>query len=515
LRKLASLPESRNSIAPTIDSIKAVKRVLFMLFYLHRPLADIAQQLGSGTPRRSTLERQLFSAHAQVEELDRLIKIANNIMEDNMEVDATMIASIVRAATVALRLHVFVIKELNRHRQQAVKKVDAFHIRCVMNSAHATVSEARNVCHLLGFKTRPTDQRNTLRAEPNWNSRTVTPTQPKQPSGPRRRGATILPSSSSVTNLRGMAPPVPLHANSSRSNTMTSMSAATPRWNQSFTDLASQNHQPSRSNTMRSTAEEADDTADRIYLKLKGCCDLASSILPPVRQELKARKAREERSGHTRLGSMYGQAIQRCDLAIATNNKLLTRLKVMRVGDPARYQHEFKQMAESFTKVSRQHNDVDAHNRQELTWLQDWAHFAEEIMKISRDGLDIGNIKHHLKPLQAAVREVTRVTQSLASTPAPLSANNAKPAPLHPGFSHALNASLAQHAQQQTYLPPVPATPLSAALGPAVQATVPPTPTTAFNSPILDAMPQMQPMAGPPSLARSATLPPPGFLRGR
>ncbi|EME83953.1 uncharacterized protein MYCFIDRAFT_195140 [Pseudocercospora fijiensis CIRAD86] len=459
-RKLSSLPESRNSRLPTINAIKAVRRVLFMLFYLHRPIADIAQQLGSGTPRRSTLERQVFSANAQIDELDRLLNNANNIMEDNMEVDSAMLVAIVRAAITALRMHVFVVKELNRNRQQIVKRVDAFHVRCVINSAYTTMLEAQNVCHMLGFETKPADRRNTLRiSQGPWSSRTVTPTQPK-PSGSRRRGATILPSTSSVTNYRGMVPPVPLHSNGSRSNTMTSVStAATPRWNQSFPDLATQ---MSRSNTMRSVLTETDgeDNSDRLYFKLKACCDLAYSTLPLVRDDLLNRKTKEDRSGHLSISRMYANAVNKCDFAIATNNKLLARLKVMKLGDPARYAGEFKNMAETFTK--------------------DWAHFAEEVMALAREGLDIGNIKHQLKPLQGAVRDVTRTAQqsSPPSTKPPPSAS------LVGGFPPPLNTALAQ----QSMVPgpptgiPVPATPIGAALGPAVQAIVPPTPTTSFNS---------------------------------
>ncbi|KXT04192.1 hypothetical protein AC578_105 [Pseudocercospora eumusae] len=461
-RKLSSLPESRNSRLPTINAIKAVKRVLFMLFYLHRPIADIAQQLGSGTPRKSTLERQMFSANAQIEELDRLINNANNIMEDNMEVDSAMLVAIVRAAITALRMHVFVVKELNRNRQQTVKRVDAFHVRCVINSAYATMLEARNVCHMLGFETKPADRRNTLRiSQGAWSSRTVTPTQPK-PSGSRRRGATILPSTNSVTTLRGMAPPVPLHSNGSRSNTMTSVStAATPRWNQSFTDLATHGGRDmSRSHTMRSVLTETDgeDNSDRMYFKLKACCDLAYSTLPPVRDDLLNRKTKEDRSGHLSISRMYANAVNKCDFAIATNNKLLGRLKVMKLGDPARYAGEFKTMAETFTK--------------------DWAQFAEEVMTLAREGLDIGNIKHQLKPLQGAVRDVTRTAQqsSPPSTKPPPSAS------LHGGFPP-LNTALAQQslASGPPTGVPVPATPLGAALGPAVQATVPSTPTTSFS----------------------------------
>lgn len=481
-RKLSSLPESRNSTVPTMNSIKAVKRVLFILFYLHRPLADIAQQLGTGTPRRSTLEVQLATANVKVEELDRLIHKANNVMEDNMEVDGPMLMAIVRTAILALRSYVFVAKELNRNRQQCVKRVDAFHVRQVITSVYSTMVEARNVCQLLGFKTVAANPRDTLRASQAYSSRTVTPTQPKAPVGTRRRGATILPSSSSVTNLRGMAPPVPLHTSSSRSNTVNSFGGpVTPRWNQSFSELSSMAHsrRQSRSNTMRSVTEsDAEDTADRLYLRLKACCDVASTTLPPVRADLHSRKSVEDRAGNLRMASLYGNAIHKCDFAIATNNKLLSRLKVMHVGDPARYQLEFKQMAEQFTKVSHTKQPTVALDvfPQWVNFCQDWADFAEEIMTIAREGLDIGNIKHYLKPVHAACREVRHVARTVSPP------SNRPPPSAGIGFPPPLNTALAQQTASSIN-PHVPVTPLGAALGPAAQATVPPTPTTAISTP--------------------------------
>lgn len=352
-RKLASLPESRNSRPPTINSIKVVKRVLLMLFYLYRPIADIAQQLSNGTPRRSTLERQLFGANSHVEELDRLINGANNIIEDHVELEPALLMSITRTATTALMLYAQVIKELHRNRQQMAKRVDAFHVRCVMNTAYSTLIEARNVCHMLGVQTKTSPAR-TLRASNAWSSRTVTPTQPRSSSS-RRRGATILPSSGGIASFRGAAaPPVPLHTNGSRSNTMTSMGGATPRLNDALSSLSSYSNVSSRSNTMRSGISETDseDSADRLYRKLKSCCDVASQILPPVRAELASRKVGADKTAHPRSAHQYAQAVNKCDAVIATNNKLLSRLKAMRVGDPARYLPEFRQLTENFSKVS-------------------------------------------------------------------------------------------------------------------------------------------------------------------
>jgi hypothetical protein len=358
-RKLASLPESRNSRPPTINSIKVIKRVLLMLFYLYRPIADIAQQTGGGSSKRSTLERQLFSANSHVEELDRLLNGVNNIIEDNREIDQNLLLTISRTAAMALKLYIVVLKEVNRSRHQIAKRVDAFHVRCVINTAFSTLIEARNVCHMLGFQIKTTSNRDTLRPSQAWNSRTVTPTQPRSSSN-RRRGNTVLPLSGSSANLRGAVPPVPLNSSGSRSNTMTSQTGPPARLNESFPGL-SQSRAASRSNTMRSAMgsmpeSESEDNADRMYMKLKACCDLAAQTLPTVRSELFIRKTTADNSSDPQSSHRYAQAVNKCDLTLATNSKLMSRLKIMRVGDPARYQHEIRLLTESFAKVSDSHS---------------------------------------------------------------------------------------------------------------------------------------------------------------
>lgn len=144
---------------------------------------------------------------------------------------------------------------------------------------------------------------------------------------------------------------------------------------------------------------------------------------------------------------------------------------------------------------------------------QDWANFAGEIMSLVQNRIDIGNAKHNLKPVQYAVKEANRaVQQSLQASPYHLPGTQTKAPPtagIHGGFPPLIT----NLAHQTNQMPPVPATPLGAALGPAVQATVPPTPNTAFNSP------EFLPTPFVPGIGRAGPsrgdpmLPPPGYPR--
>lgn len=437
-RRLASLPESRNSSLPTINSIRAVKRVLFMLFHLYRPVADITSQLKSGSPMRNRREIQLFNANSTVEDLDRLIVAANSTMERNTEIDTALLSDIIRTGIKALRKYISIIKDLCRERQHTIREVDAFHVRLVLNAAHGTIIEARNVCHLLGFKTKASSSRDTLRVSTAGSSRTVTPTQPRS-TNTRRRGATILQPGGSVTNLRGMAPPVPLHIGS-RSNTMTSVSAgATPRFNDSFVNLASHSNMPSRSNTMRSMMTESDHEdggGERVYLKLKHCCDLATQVLPPVRADLVSRKQFADRTDSKVASEHYKTAISKCDAVAATNTKLTARLRAMKVGDPARYQKELTQMTENFMRVSR---PIDRRRYYLIRLIQDWTNFIADIVELTNNKLEVGHIRRTLKPLQQAVKDATRA----ALLPAQTVTRPPPSASIHGGFP-TLNTTLAQ-----------------------------------------------------------------------
>ncbi|KAK4610501.1 Leucine-rich repeat-containing protein sog2 [Fulvia fulva] len=480
-RKLASLPESRNSRLPTITAIRAVKRVFYMLAHLYGPVADIAQQLGGNSSRKRTrLQLQVVKAHVQSTELDRMLNKASVTVEDNPEIDATLLANIIRAAIKSLREHGLVINELRRIHAQDLKQIDAIHVRCVITTAYMLIIEARNICLMLGFKIKPKAQRDTIRASQAWSSRTVTPTQPTSATSNRRRGNTILPSSSHVANVRGIAPPVPLHTGS-RTNTMTSISAAaTPRYN-NYDHVQPQSAYPSRSNTIRSnmTDVETEETPERVYSKLKACCNLASQVLPTVRNDLLQRKILADNSGQMHNSRQYLGALKRCEAIGLLNEKLLSRLSNMRIVDAARHQKEFSHMIEGFGN--------------------EWANFGSEVANLASQRIDLGNIRHVLRPLQHAVKDANRATQHVTRTIKP---------PPHPGLPHQLNTALAQHAGQ---VPPMPATPLAVALGPAAQATVPPTPTTSFHSPehyLQD------PMRRPRLAERSATtLPLPSYPR--
>lgn len=339
-------------------AVKGSKRLLLTLHQLQRPINDVAAALKDGTPRRSTLERLVFNANAQVDELDRLLHRFESAIEDGTSNEPQAMKSIVRTSTRALKLYGAVTTEMKRNTPRLVKVADGVYIRCLMFQLYSAMIEARNTCTLLGFKVKERSvERDTPRViSQAWSNKTITPTQPKAPNNKRMRGATILKSIGSTSTLRPLPPPtVPLSMNGSRTNTMTSISSATPRSGESFSTLLSNAPGMSRTNTMRSVVDDGDgdEQFDRIFLKLRAASDLASQALPHLRYEFDKRKNEAHGKGQSRLAQHWTAAINECDTVMKHNKTLKRRLGVVKVNDPGvRYQKDFWQLCDAFVHVS-------------------------------------------------------------------------------------------------------------------------------------------------------------------
>ncbi|KAK0831408.1 RAM signaling network component [Friedmanniomyces endolithicus] len=490
VRRLSSLPENRNSDVQDSTLPRAGKRLLFSLYQLRAPVEEVARALKDGSPKRSYLDRQLFNANRDVDELDRVLSRFDSTYEEHEKGADQSLEKIAFASLAALKAYTLIVKELKQQTRKVVSFTQAVYLRCFMSQIYMVMVESRNTCNILGFKTKPSGPKSTPRVSRAWSSRTVTPTQPKPVNSRRMRGATILRSMSSNGGLRTMPPPVPLNGNTSRTNTMTSLSSqgtATPRSGESFGALHS-SILPSRTNTMRSMPDygDSDEQFDRIYLKLQSACDLARKALPHCRAEFASRKATADSTGHTRAAQHWSLAISKCDAVITANGLLYSRLRVVKVKDPGvRNQRDFWQLCDAFAEVS----DFLIPGPYMLTpaQKQSWTDLATEVKSFASQRIDITAVKTVMRPVQKAVKEVSKTISAsplyhqaaLRQVGGPTAANTGPPGQPFPTSAHtnAFAQALAHNTGLHSgYATPVPATPLSAALGPAIQATVVSTP---------------------------------------
>lgn len=279
---------------------------------------------------------------------------------------------------------------------------------------------------------------------------------------------------------------------------MTSMMSATPRSGESFSTLATT---MSRTNTLTSTFEEADDDAqfERIYSKVRTACENCQSSIPRILATLKItyeQMRKDFDSEHPRLKALAGLIEKSYDVQ-QTSTPLYERLNRMQLGDSdSRDQPEFWQQCMGFIKA--------------------WGELAAAVSGQGRDmRLLSSEIKQLMKPLHKTVKDAsvaisdspwshltastTGIVSSLSSftsrtqPPKFLSkptmsygGGSSFPGPINTSITSVSSAfsqpySTASLGSQGSggYITPVPATPLSAALGAAAQATVPnPNPNT-------------------------------------
>ncbi|KAM0715280.1 hypothetical protein Q7P37_008778 [Cladosporium fusiforme] len=463
--------------------IIASKRLWFTLLELQRPLNRIAQGLKDGTPKRTMLERQLFNANAHVEELERLLHRLDSGLEDTPNRESAAAVNIATACNNGMKAYAAVVKELKGFVQKIVYVLDPVLIRCLMFQINTSIVEARNVCKSLGFSIVPPTEKQDTRASRAWSSRTVTPTQPKPLTNRRLRGPTILRSISSNSTMRAMPPPVPLKTSSSRTNTMTSIASGIPRSGDSFASASGQSSAAtSRTNTMRNmSAEEMEEMEqfERIFLKLRTACDIANHALPHCHTEFTVHKDNAETAGKARAAHYWSLALSKCNAVIRANQALSGRLKQVKLREPGvRNQREFWQLCDAFVQVCPPSPSTDQPH-QLIRLIKTWAELATEVKDIGQQRIDITTIKAVMKPVQRAIKDVSK---SISDSPLYHAAlrppNNAfalsSPQSLAPPFPAGLNTALAQASLPYAPGPPtsVPATPLAAALGPAAQATL-------------------------------------------
>lgn len=468
--RLSSLAETRRLRIQPRSSGKAAKRVTYPLYQLHVPLNEVLKHIKEGTPKRRALERQMFTAHAHLEELETLTNRLDSCLEDP---NSTSVVQIVRSlmlnSLAALKAFGGVIKELKQHTYTFVAEADPVLVRCLMLQSYVAIIEFRNMCTMLGFRIRTVRPHKSLRVSPVWNSRTVTPTQTHPINNRRVRGSNPLQNMKSKSSLRNNPPPVTLHTHGSGTNAMASSSSATPRSSESFSALPSSTI-PSRSTTMRGVVDDGDndDHFGPIFLKLTSACELAGKSLPRCRTEFAVRKKDAENSNLVRLAHHWALALSRCEAVIAANNTLMHRLKLVRLKDPSvRSQRDFWQLCDGF--------------------VQSWTDLATELKDLSQQRVDIATVRTVMRPVQKAVKEVSKTISesplyhhAVRPSMPPTSAGLQTLAP--PFLSHVntpYTHGPGSGGLHSGYITPVPPTPLSAALGPAIQATVASAPNTA------------------------------------
>lgn len=461
-RRLSSLPEDRRVSRPTSMSLRLATRVYYAIFQLNTPIGNAVRAIKNGTPRKNVIaiERAFFEASASLEELGRRL---DQLTSDTGTYRATerdpWIQAIRKKSGHVLAAYAALAGELRIHSRRISQRGEAMHTRNLMLHIYGALVEVNNIVELqkteiVQVKSPPKSARSSLAAS---SSRSVTPTQTKPYPKKRLRGATILQPSRLATP--GSVPP-PVTLSTGRSNTMPSsvtsasmneQPSGTPRSGESFHSVSM-----SRSSTQQGN-DDSDERAqfETIYLKYQHTCEIASQVLPSCRMDFFHRKEGAARNMHGRLAQLWTLVLEKCDISIGALEMLKERLAMINLKNPLpspNTQRELWACGERFAQVR---SNLTHHKLtfKLLTFslLQAFLDTALELKSLHRQGHDTANIGSFLRPLHFVVKDTSRtMTESTIYQKTKLPPSG--------------------------YVTPIPATPLSAALGPAALATVPNTP---------------------------------------
>ena len=522
IRRLSSVPEQRQQTKSHDDLIEGAKGILYSLHSVQPYLSVLATLVRERASKRSSLERFYFQASVQLEHLDQSIHDFNNTGKQDKARRSSARKLVCRATHACVDIYSHIAEILLRNTKQLVADGDPKHLRTLMLLLYGSSNEERNARRRLRSKkavSQVTPQNLPSSTKPSLEKLVnrddaLTPTQEHPQAGkPWVNGnaaqhslthlnlASVLDSQRTAQSQLSM----PSRSNSRASSRTgfihtptTSFIANTPRSADSFgvgIPIAR-----SRTGSLSNQAERArqaqweQELFEKIYTTLNRAADQGLQVIPYLEPRFKNYlEASDKRWDMHHLWKTIIGRTQQCGYM---SEALKRRLEHVKLNDlEARNAPDFWRLATRFT---------DAYGNL-LASLRE----ARQLHILNPD------LRHKIRPVHKSIVEagtliqnspwdrLTRESQSssLISSRAPTPIQSAYPPPIqtqmmpppiptpsmaaHQHFQHrrpngsngSVNGSSASPCNNS-----VPATPLSAALGPAAQATVPTTPASGGGS---------------------------------
>ncbi len=477
VRRLSILPERRRESKFCDPVIETAKGVLYSVFQIHFMIQMLMGLANDGTKRRSSLEIVFYNTNSHVEQLEREIQRYEIAVESgesgNLENE-----NVHRACITLLHAYDHICSLLKVNVDLFLDNGDPRYVRTLLLQLYHSIMELRvasaGTITTQGYR-KPASSSSTDRLAAASNAvsvgDTIKPALP--PAMPPSRDASVMstptaerPGLTTVRGTRGnsvshnpsnlrvstdvpMPGAMPYVSGTGRTATITS---ATPRSGESFASTSSRG-------ALISDITEEDRLFEKIFLSLQKSTDVALRLLPSLNNQYAAslRAAMAQRAPE-QVTRDWRILLGRCATAIQQTEILKSRLSNIKLKEPGvRWQDSYWSLCVNF---------FDA-----------WYSFAD---MIRNDKIAIqmpADTRARLRPLHQCIKDTTRLilqspwsftlrqSSMLASAMSPLS-----------GGSTGSVLSGGSGGNQMVQLP---MTPQSAALGPAVQATVPSTPQSA------------------------------------
>lgn len=354
VRSLANRPLSdvrehrRGSRAPDIV-VEAARNFLYAISQLHDCVSHMVRAIKPTTRPKEALRRKedfyrrFSTTYLNIRTLNDVLNKFGRLVEEDEEDAQRLSKSVYMYALRCLESFMSITLSIAENRAEISQNANPQVLRTFLFLQQGSLIEMRNACSVLGAQFKDTsassrrpsavDAPGTIRAKPRVR---------RFPTSPPQRGLYQAP------------PPVILHSNdNSRTNTMTSLSAATPRSGESFSTSATN---MTRTNTMVSTFDESDEDAqfDRVYQKLRNASESCRTSIPQITRLLREQfdvLRRDLDSDHPRIKALAG-LIDKSNEVQQMTIPLASRLSQMQLKDSyTRSQADFWQQCMSFIKV--------------------------------------------------------------------------------------------------------------------------------------------------------------------
>lgn len=483
VRRLSVLPERRGETKILDPVLEAAKGILYSVFQIHPMIQMLLSLTNDGTAKRSSLELVFYNTNAHVEELEMEIQKHDPALQDGYgpQDNDNENENVQSACVTLVNAYAHVCSLLASNVDLFIDNGDPRYIRTLLTQLYNSIMELRVTCTQVtpedGYKKvervpSRAALNETIRPYHRENSRenSITPTADRPGlSGFRARNGNFVHNPSNLRVATDV--PVPYINGTGRTATITS---ATPRSGESF---SSSNASGGR---VLGDFTEDDRQFEKIFLSLQKSTDLVLRILPNLNMQFTdalrsaiAQRAPEETTAKWKL------MVAECSTTIQQTETVKNRLSMIKLKEPG-----IRSQPTLWNMVAR--------------FFASWADLVTE-MKRCINVLPLPfDIRTRLRPIQQSIKETNALIYA-----SPWSGYVSQ-------YSTNSHSVMSPDGSQSGIPFPMPMTPQSAALGPAVQATVPSTPqsasfSSAFNGNVFERADTLISLGGL-SMSRTGTM---------
>jgi hypothetical protein len=485
VRRLSSLPEYKRVSECPDRVIEGGKGVLYALYQVHQHISTLIHVVNDGSGKQSSLERVYHNATTHLERLDQELHDFEGDPYSIEEDPGRSNSNVGYACSTCIVAYKQVGDLLYHHVGHLVADGDQRYIRTLVILLYGSLVEARNACQSFGVafgpprppraadNPIPTIEEEGLKRR----DRSLTPTRERpNPERRWRNGRAIqqpghLNLINSIANAQNA---VPLYVNGrSRSNSrtsgfnssMSSSIANTPRSGETFSIPATPVIR-SRSNSAlgvhpmqtRLTVPddpETDALFERIFLGLSCSVDQGLQAVPVVKDHfMNCVKLAQSTATPPKVCEIWTQLVHLSQFCLDMCDTLKMRLSTIKLHEPTVRNRDFWKLCMKYIN-----SVVD---------LLSGIRAAKNVELIPTDLIRI------IHPVHLSAREAMR---NIRGSPWVRLIGNAEPSALT-NDSNRHRPAGSSGSNTLPFAPSIPATPLSAALGPAAQATIPSTPSS-------------------------------------